>query len=242
MTKAPMEQLENTAIENGSRPPSSRTHHCEPTSPSDNLQHKPLVVGITGGSGAGKTVLAERLSQRLGSSTALLAHDDYYKHMPHMTSQEADTYDFDSLDALDTHLLVEHLRALLDGKPAEAPIYDFATHSRASETRHVEPAPIILIDGLLIMCDPALRAMLDLVIFVDSDPDVRALRRIERDCRERGTDVERAVKMFLNTSKPAHDKYVEPFKREADIIISDAFNDVALDIVTSGIAELAKRS
>lgn len=208
----------------------------EPTGDSHTMNNcKPLIIGIVGGSGSGKTVFAERLSKKLGPLAVSLSHDDYYKHLPSMTRAEADVYDFDSPDALDTHLLVEHLRALKMGRPIDVPSYDFAAHSRTDDARHVDPAPIILVEGLLIMSIPDLRSMLDLTIFIDVDPDVRALRRIERDCQERGTDLVRAINMYLNTSKPAHEKLVEPFKKEADIIIPNAMNDLALEVIAEGL-------
>ena len=133
----------------------------------------PLVVAITGASGSGKTTFAERLNELLGRSSVLISHDDYYKHCPEMTDEEAARYDFDSLDALDNDLFVEHLNALKAGTSVEVPSYDFATHSRIDGARHAESAPVILVEGLLIMADPVLRDLFDLVIYMESDPDSR---------------------------------------------------------------------
>ena len=197
----------------------------------------PLVVAITGASGSGKTTFAERLSERLGRASILISHDDYYKHFPEMT-EEAAVYDFDSLDALDNDLFVEHLGALKAGKPTEIPSYDFATHARIDGTKHVEPAPIILVEGLLIMADPALRELFDLIIYMDTDPDVRVLRRVERDCLERGADIERAIKMYLRTAKTAQERHVEPYKSKANLVIPDGSDALTLELVAQGILGL----
>ena len=200
--------------------------------------HAPLVVAITGASGSGKTTFAERLCERLGHASVVISHDDYYKHVPEMTDEEAAVYDFDSLDALDNDLFVEHLGALKAGKPVESPSYDFATHARIEGAKRVEPAPVILVEGLLIMADPALRELFDLIIYMDTDPDVRVLRRVERDCLERGADIERAVKMYLGTAKAAQERYVEPYKSKANLVIPDGSDELALELVVQGLLGL----
>ena len=203
--------------------------------PADEFARKPFVVGVTGGSGSGKTLFAKRLCERLGANAVGLSHDDYYKNLPSMTDEEALAYDFDSPDALDTHLLVEHLRALVRGEAIDVPDYDFASHSRVDGARHVEPAPIIVVEGMLVMCEPELAKLFDLTVFIDADPDIRVIRRFERDCRDRGADLSRAIKMYLGTAKPAHERYVEPCKAKADIVVRDASNDAALEVITQGV-------
>ena len=199
----------------------------------------PIVIGIVGGSGAGKTTFARRLHARLAPDAAVLSHDDYYKHLPDMTREEALEYDFDDPAAIDTHLLVEHLRLLKAGRSIEAPSYDFATYTRIEADHQVNPAAYILVEGLLIMADAALREMLDFVIFIDVDADRRTLWRIERDCQERGADLSRAIKMYLDGAKPAHETYVEPYKHLADIIIPDALDDRALAVIAAGLHALS---
>ena len=200
---------------------------------------KPFVVGITGGTGSGKTLFTKRLSERLGASAVMLSHDSYYKNRPNMSRAEALAYDFDSPDALDTHLLVGHLRDLIAGKPVKAPSYDYATFTRRDGVRCVDPAPIVLVEGMLLMCERDLLALLDMTVFMDADPDVRFIRRFERDCRDRGADYGRAIQMYLETAKSAHERFVEPFKRKADIVLPDATSSVALEVVARGVAACA---
>jgi uridine kinase len=200
-----------------------------------NLTGNPSVVGITGGSGSGKTTFAKRLCAWFGADAVILSHDDYYKSRPDMTVEEAAVYDFDCPEAFDTYLLVKHLNDLKANRSVKTPSYDFVTHTRTDGVCLVEPVPVIIVEGLLIMCDPELLGMLDLVIYMDADIDIAAQRRIERDCRERGADLPRALNMYFRIAKPAYEKYVEPFKRKADIIISDALSDQSLELVARGI-------
>ena len=193
------------------------------------------IVGIAGGSGSGKTTFAMRLLERLGDNAVLIAHDDYYKDLPDIPWSKAAGYDFDTPDALRTEELVGHLIDLKAGSPADIPSFDFVTHMRRVETHCVHPAPVIIVDGLFVMCDPVLRGMLDLVVFMDADADVRALRRIERDCRERGIELASAMDMYLTTVKPAHERYVEPYRAEADIVVPDALDDRTLELVVRGL-------
>ena len=198
----------------------------------------PIAIGITGGSGAGKTTFAGRLHAALAPDAVVLAHDDYYKHLPGMTHEEARAHNFDEPAALDTYLLVEHLRLLKAGFPIEAPSYDFVAHARDDAGRHIEPVAYILVDGLMILADDALREMLDYVIFIDVDAETRMRRRIERDCNERGIDHAEALKMYRDFAEPAHELYVEPYKHVANIVISDAMDDRTLAAVVAELNEL----
>lgn len=208
------------------------------TASSGAVRFTPVVVGITGGSGSGKTTFASRLRKRLGADAIAIAHDDYYRNETDVPHRAKGAPDFDCPEALDTSLLVEHLRALVSGWPVEAPRYDFLTHTRVEAACHIDPAPVILVEGLLLMCDPELRELLDLTVFMDAESDVRALRRVERDCRERGIGLTEAVVMYLDIVKPSHKRYVEPFKDQADLVIADALDDHALEVVVQAIEGL----
>ena len=194
------------------------------------MEGEPKIIGIAGASGSGKTTFAKQLQQALAMPAVVISHDDYYKHLPHMTKEEAAAYDFDCPEALDTHLLVQDLRTLKSGKSVAVPQYDFATYSRTEEARIVDPAPAILVEGLFIMCDPELMSMFDLVVFIDADNETSLARRIERDCRERNIDPERAMKMYHEKAKPAYERYVEPLKNRAGIIINDTGDVRALNL------------
>ena len=199
----------------------------------------PLIVGITGGSGSGKTTFAERLRARFGSHAAVLSHDDYYKNLPGMTAEEAAAYDFDCPEAFDTYLLVKHLRDLKAGRSVAIPSYDFATHTRTDAAHTIEPAPVIIVEGLLIMCDSELLDLFDLVVYMDADTDTATRRRIERDCRERGATLQYALDMYNSTVKPAYEMYIEPFKHKADVIVADAMDDQSLETVVNDIRSIA---
>ncbi len=192
-----------------------------------------VIVGVAGGTGSGKTTIAHAIVDNLGpENVAYIPHDAYYHDLSHLPPEERAKRNFDHPDALDTALLIEHLKALREGRAVEIPIYDFATHTRRPETRRVEPRPIIVVEGILIFVEPALRDLMDIKIFVDTDADIRFIRRLVRDIQERGRTMESVIRQYLETVRLMHLEFVEPSKRYADIIIPEGgFNTVALDMI-----------
>ncbi len=201
---------------------------------------QPLVIGIAGGSGSGKTTVAQALVERVGPQhVALLPHDAYYRDFSHLPPEERAQVNYDHPDSLETSLLVEHIRQLRAGRAIERPVYDFTRHARRAETVRVEPRPIILVEGILIFAEPELRRLLDIKIYVDTDADLRFIRRLLRDVEERGRTVESVIRQYLTTVRPMHLEFVEPSKRYADIIVPEGgFNTVALDMLTARLQAL----
>jgi len=201
---------------------------------------KPIIIGVAGGTGSGKTTVAEAILRRVGfEHIAFLQHDAYYKDQSHLPPAERAKVNYDHPDALDNDLLVEHLRALQAWQAVEVPIYDFTTHTRTSRTRRVEPQPIILVEGILIFAVRDLREMMDVKIYVDTDADIRFIRRLQRDIAERGRTMESVIEQYLSTVRPMHLEFVEPSKRYADVIIPEGgFNEVAMDMVVARIQAL----
>ena len=199
-----------------------------------------VVIGIAGGSGSGKTTVQRRVMERFGPRRiALLDHDAYYRDLAHLAPEQRARFNFDHPDALETDLLVEHLDALLAGGSVEKPTYSFETHSRLAETKTVEPRPVLLIDGILVLAEPALRERMDVKLYVDAAPDVRLMRRLERDIHERGRSVESVLEQYRRTVRPMHLEFVEPSKRHADVIIPrGGRNQVAIDMVLSRVQSL----
>ena len=191
-----------------------------------------MVIGIAGGTGSGKTTITKRLVERFKENVTVIHHDNYYKARHYMTYEERAKLNYDHPDAFETELLVEALRALKAGRPIECPVYDYTIHDRSDKTVTVKPARVIIVEGILIFEDKALCKEMDIKIFVDTDADVRILRRIVRDVRDRGRSLESVVDQYLTTVKPMHEQFVEPSKRNADIIIPEGgHNVVALDMV-----------
>jgi uridine kinase len=192
---------------------------------------RPLFIGLAGGSGSGKTTIAEEVVDRLEGRVSLLHHDAYYRHLVDLSFDERTRVNYDHPDSLETELLVKHLESLRSGLAIEHPVYDFASHLRSSETVRIEPGRVVMVEGILVLSDAALRAELDLKIFVDTDPDLRLARRLERDIAERGRSVDSVINQYFTTVRPMHLEFVEPSRRYADIIIPEGYNPAAVATV-----------
>ena len=192
-----------------------------------------ILIGIAGGTGSGKTTLADKLVDSFGSDeVSILRHDNYYKRHDEMTYDERSKLNYDHPDAFDTELLCEHIQMLKEGKAIEMPVYDYTVHNRSNEVVVVEPAPVIVLEGILIFAEQSLCDLMDIKVFVDTDADVRILRRILRDVKERERSVDSVISQYLTTVKPMHEQFVEPSKRRADIIIPEGGeNMVALQML-----------
>jgi uridine kinase len=196
-----------------------------------------VVIGIAGGTGSGKSTVASVILKRVGAKhIALLPHDAYYRELQTLSVEERMRVNFDHPDSLETDLLVEHVKQLRAGNSIELPVYDFTTHSRTKKTIHIEPRRIILVEGILIFYEVELRKLFDVKIFVDTDADIRFIRRLQRDIIERGRTTESVIKQYLGTVRPMHMEFVEPTKRYADVIIPEGgLNTVAMDMVIARI-------
>lgn len=203
---------------------------------------KPIVFGVAGGTASGKTTVARTILDTVGAEqVACLAHDAYYKDMSHLPFEERSRLNYDHPNSLETKLLIRHIKQLLRNEPAEVPVYDFKRHLRRPETQRVNPAPIIMVEGILIFTRPKLRELMDIKIFVDTDADVRLIRRLKRDIEERGRELDSIIKQYMETVRPMHLKFVEPSKRYADVIIPEGgLNRVATDMVVSRLQALLK--
>jgi uridine kinase len=196
-----------------------------------------LVIGIAGGSGSGKTTVAQTILQRVGPERiSFLQHDAYYKPLSGLPPTQRVDVNFDHPNSLETELLTKHILQLKEGRSVEVPIYDFSTHSRTDRTYTVQPRGVILVEGILIFTEASLRDLFDVKLFVDTDSDLRFIRRLERDISERGRTLDMVVKQYLSTVRPMHLEFVEPSKRYADVIITEGgFNAAALDMVVARI-------
>lgn len=205
--------------------------------PSDKT---PLVIGVAGGTGSGKTTIANVILERVGPErVAYLPHDAYYKDLSGLPEKQRKAVNFDHPNSLDNQLMSEHIQALKRGETIYLPVYDFTTDSRTKETIAVDPQPVIIVEGILIFAEPDLRDEMDIKIFVDTDADVRFIRRLQRDIEERGRTVESVIHQYQSTVRPMHLEFVEPSKRYADVIIpKGGYNQVAMDMIIAPIKSL----
>ena len=197
---------------------------------------KILVIGIAGGTGSGKTTLMKNLIARFGDVVTVLSHDNYYRRHDELTYEERSALNYDEPAAMETELMVRHLDALRHWQEIDCPVYDFSVHNRSDETIRVVPRKVIIVEGILIFADEALRDLMDIKIFVDTDADVRLCRRIKRDVNKRGRTLESVLTQYQTTVKPMHEKYVEPSKKYADLVVPEGGkNVVALDMIMDRI-------
>ncbi len=207
----------------------------------NNSKNKPFVIGVAGGSGSGKSTVTREVLASIGPEmAAVVMQDDYYLDQTHLSPDERRKTNYDHPDAFDWPLMMQHVQALRRGEPIEMPEYDFAQHNRSSTTITVKPAPVIVVEGLFALYDADLRKMMSLKIFVDTAPDVRFIRRLQRDIAERGRSTESVIAQYLETVRPMHKQFIEPTKRRADVILPHGANGPAIDIITTKVVSLIR--
>jgi uridine kinase len=201
---------------------------------------RPIILGVAGGSGSGKTTVVRAIVSALGGGqAAVIHHDSYYRDTSHLSPAERQAINYDHPDSLETGLLVEHLKELREGRAVAVPVYDFAEHARRPQRDHLQPEKIIIVDGLLILWDPQLRALMDIKVYVDTDSDLRFIRRLDRDIRERGRSAESVIQQYIRTVRPMHLEFVEPSKRYADVILPEGgHNAVAVDMLVTKVRSI----
>ena len=199
-----------------------------------------IVIGIAGGTGSGKSTFTNRLKEEFGDRVSVIYYDNYYKSHDDIPLEERKLINYDHPDSFETDLLVEHLEKLKRGESVQCPVYDYTIHNRTSETIQINPAEVIIVEGILVLYDERLKNLMNIKIFVDADADERILRRVIRDVKQRGRDVEGIAKQYLTTVKPMHYIFVEPTKYSADLVINSGLNDVAFDVIRVKIETLLK--
>lgn len=197
-----------------------------------------IIIGIAGGSGSGKSTFTNRVKKYFGDDVTVIYHDNYYRRQDGIPFEKRVKVNYDHPDSLETDLLVEHLKKLKAGESIECPIYDYNQHNRSDEIVKIDPKPVILVEGILLLADERIRDLLDIKVYVEADADERILRRILRDVEERGRDLHGIIEQYLETVKPMHYLYVEPTRAKADIVINSGKNDVAFDLFVSKITQL----
>ena len=191
-----------------------------------------MIIGIAGGTGSGKTTLTQRIKEAFADDVVVLSHDYYYKSNSHLTFEERTKLNYDHPNAFDTDLLIEHMKDLRNGKTIKHPVYSFVEHTRLEETVEIKPAKVIILEGILIFENKELCDLMDIKVFVDTDADLRIIRRLLRDVKERGRDLDSVINQYIDTVKPMHEEFVDPSKKRADIIIPEGgFNSVALSML-----------
>lgn len=194
-----------------------------------------MLIGIAGGTGSGKSTFTNRIKKQFGDDVTVIYHDNYYRRRDDIPFEERKKINYDHPDALETDMLIEHIKQLKAGKSVVCPVYDFSVHNRSDKTVVIKPSKVILVEGILVLQNPELCDLLDIKIFVEADADERILRRVLRDVEERGRDLRGIIDQYLTTVKPMHYRFVEPSKAKADIVINSGLNDVAYDIVSTKI-------
>jgi uridine kinase len=202
-----------------------------------------MIIGICGGTGSGKTTVARRILENVSDEQVVyLAQDSYYRNLGDMPLELRHQINFDHPDAFDSDLFVNHVRALRAGEPIEMPLYDYTIHTRMKETQRIEPKPVTIVEGILVLADPVLRELMDVKIFVDTADDLRFIRRLQRDVAERGRSVESVIRQYLETVRPMHLQFVEPSKRYADVVIPEGgYNEVGIDLISGKIRTLLQK-